>query len=227
MPRGEGRDFEFRDVREMNPFAVQPSYAPAPVAAPLAVQPSYAPMGGDYELSPEVLAQLADLGVNPYSGGQSPLAVRGMPEMNPAEFSSLAVPGVPAAVKEQAKADLLADPNLTVIPGSLDDLSQFGGLGGLDGYEANSSGAPVGMPTSYAFPENYGNPKNKIYNLSAGPEDNIRLKFVDGTTMFEGKGPEAAAKAAAMVQELGKKFNTQSTWILDKQTAGGDWKQVS
>jgi hypothetical protein len=185
-------------------------------------------MGGDYEMSPEVLAQLADLGVNPYGGGQSPFAVQGgMPEMNPAEFSSLAVPGVPAAVKEQAKADLLADPNLTVIPGSLDDLSQFGGLGGLDGYEANSSGAPVGMPTSYAFPENYGNPKNKIYNLTAGPEDSIRLKFVDGTTMFEGKGPEAAAKAAAMVQELGKKFNTQSTWILDKQTAGGDWKQVS
>jgi len=220
MAKGEGRDFEFRNVREMNPFAVQPSYAP---------------MGGDYELSPEVLAQLADLGVNPYGGGQSPtanpvnspLAVRGMPEMDPAEFSSLAVPGVPAAVKEQAKADLLADPNLTVIPGSLDDLSQFGGLGGLDGYEANSSGAPVGMPTSYAFPENYGNPKNKIYNLTAGPEDAIRLKFVDGTTMFEGKGPEAAAKAAAIVQELGKKFNTQSTWILDKQTAGGDWKQVS
>jgi hypothetical protein len=228
MPRGEGRDFEFRDVREMNPFAVQPSYAPAPVAAPLAVQPSYAPMGGDYELSPEVLAQLADLGVNPYGGGQSPFAVQGvMPEMDPAEFSSLAVPGVPAAVKEQAKADLAADPNVTIIPGSLDDLSQFGGLGGLDGYEANSSGAPVGMPTSYAFPENYGNPKNKVYQLSVNADDNIRLKFVDGSTIFEGQGPEAAAKAAAMVQEFGKKFGTQSTWILDKQTAGGDWKQVS
>ena len=237
-----GRMFEENDFNSlpaesdyMSPFAVQPSYVPAPVASPLAVQPSYAPMGGDYDLSPEVLAQLADLGVNPYGEGQapmsnpvsSPLAVRGMPEMDPAEFSSLAVPGVPPAVQEQARADLLADPNVTILPGSLDDLSRFGGLGGLDGYEANSSGAPQGMPTSYAFPENYGNPKNKIYNLTAGPEDNIRLKFVDGTTMFEGKGPEAAAKAAAMVQELGKKFNTQSTWILDKQTAGGDWKQVS
>ena len=222
MPRGEGRDFEFRDVSEMNPFAVQPSYVPAPVASPLAVQPSYAPMGGDYDLSPEVLAQLANLGVNPYGGGQSPmanpvsspLAVRGMPEMDPNEVSPLAVQGP-------------VDAQPSYAPGSLDDLSQFGGLGGLDGYEANSSGAPQGMPTSYAFPENYGNPKNKIYNLTAGPEDSIRLKFVDGTTMFEGKGPEAAAKAAAIVQELGKKFNTQSTWILDKQTAGGDWKQVS
>jgi hypothetical protein len=222
MPRGEGLDFEFRGGRGMNPLAVQPSYVPEPVAAPLAVQPSYAPMGGDYDLSPEVLAQLADLGVNPYGGGQSPFAVQGMPEMDPNEFSSLAVPNVPAAVKEQAKADLLADPNVTVIPGSLDDLSQFGGLGGLDGYEANSSGAPVGMPTSYAFPENYGNPKNKIYNLTVNPNDNIRLKFVDGSTIFEGQGPEAAAKAAAMVQEFGKKFGTQSTWILDKQTAGGE-----
>jgi hypothetical protein len=235
MPRGEGQDFEFRGGRGVNPYAVQPSYTPTPVASPLAVQPSYAPMGGDYNLSPEVLAQLADLGVNPYGEGQapmsnpvsSPLAVRGMPEMDPAEFSSLAVPGVPAAVQEQAKADLLADPNVTVLPGSLDDLSRFGGLGGLDGYEANSSGAPQGMPTSYAFPENYGNPKNKIYNLTAGPEDNIRLKLVDGTTIYEGQGPEAAAKAAAMVQQLGKDFGTQSTWILDKQTAGGDWKQVS
>lgn len=161
-------------------------------------------------------------------------AVRGMmPEMNPYEVSPLAVQG-PVAAQDQTKANLLATPGVTVVPGSLDDLSQFGGLGGLDGYEANFSNAFGGSgsgqssgPMSYAFPENYGNPKNKVYNLTAGPEDNIRLKFVDGTTMFEGKGPEAAAKAAAIVQELGKKFNTQSTWILDKQTAGGDWKQVS
>ena len=236
MPRGrmfEGDDFNSLPAESdyMSPFAVQPAAA----ASPLAAQPSYAPVANDYNLSPEVLAQLADLGINPYAAAQtpvanpvsSPLAVQGMPEMDPNEVSPLAVQGPVAAQQEQARADLLADPNVTVLPGSLDDLSQFGGLGGLDGYEANSSGAPVGMPTSYAFPENYGNPKNKIYNLTAGPEDNIRLKFVDGTTMFEGKGPEAAAKAAAIVQELGKKFNTQSTWILDKQVAGGDWKQVS
>ena len=94
------------------------------------------------------------------------------------------------------------------------------------GYDGGASGLAA-TPTSYAFPENYGNPKNKIYNLTAGPEDAIRLKGVDGTIFFEGKGPEAAAKAAEIVQQLGKEFGTQSTWILDKQPAGGEWKQVS
>ena len=94
------------------------------------------------------------------------------------------------------------------------------------GFEGGAA-APAPAPQFYAFPENYGNPKNKIYKLTAGPEDAIRLKGVDGTIFFEGKGPEAAAKAAEIVQQLGKEFNTQATWILDKQTAGGDWKQVS
>lgn len=94
------------------------------------------------------------------------------------------------------------------------------------GYDNGASGLAA-TPTSYAIPENYGNPKNKIYQLSAGADDAIRLKGVDGTVFFEGKGPEAAAKAAEIVQQLGKEFGTQATWILDKQTAGGDWKQVS
>lgn len=146
-------------------------------------------------------------------------AVRGMmPEMDPYEVSPLAVQG-----------PVVSQPDLSQF-----DLSQFQNFNPLDG--ANFSGAfggsgspvsPQGVPTSYAFPENYGNPKNKIYNLTANPDDSIRLKLVDGTTIYEGQGPEAAAKAAAMVQQLGKDFGTQSTWILDKQTAGGDWKQVS
>jgi hypothetical protein len=144
-----------------------------------------------------------------------------MPEMDPYEVSPLAVQGPVAA------SSLAATPGVTVIPTSGDDLSQFGGLGPLDGYEANFNGVSQAAQTSYAFPENYGNPKNKIYNLTANPDDSIRLKLVDGTVVYEGQGPEAAAKAAAMVQQLGKDFGTQSTWILDKQTAGGDWKQVS
>jgi len=146
-------------------------------------------------------------------------AVRGMmPEMDPYEVSPLAVQGPVAA-----------QPDLSQF-----DLSQFQDFNPLDG--ANFSGAfggsgsasPMqGAPTSFAIPENYGNPKNKIYNLYANPDDGIRLKLVDGTVVYEGQGPEAAAKASEIIQKLGKDFGTQSTWILDKQTAGGDWKQVS
>lgn len=138
-------------------------------------------------------------------------AVRGvMPEMDPAEVSPLAVQGF--------------------------DPSQFGGLGAFGDYRPDFSGAFGGSgsasslqsaPTSFAVPENYGNPKNKIYQLSAAPGEGVRLKAVDGTVLFEGQGPEAAAKAASIVQELGKQFGTQSTWVLDKQPVGGDWKQVS
>jgi hypothetical protein len=134
-----------------------------------------------------------------------------MPEMDPNEVSPLAV-----------QRPVAAQP----------DLSQFQDFNPLDG--ANFSGAFGGPgsgqysgPTGYAIPENYGNPKNKIYNLYANPGEGIRLKAVDGTVLFEGQGPEAAAKAASIVQELGKQFGTQSTWVLDKQSVGGDWKQVS
>jgi len=146
-------------------------------------------------------------------------AVRGMmPEMDPYEVSPLAV-----------QRPVTAQPDLSQF-----DFSQFQDFNPLDG--ANFSGAfggsgsasPMqGAPTSFAIPENYGNPKNKIYNLTANPDDGIRLKLVDGTVVYEGQGPEAAAKASEIIQKLGKDFGTQSTWILDKQTAGGDWKQVS
>lgn len=142
-------------------------------------------------------------------------------------YEDFAVPGM---MPEQ-------DPNAVqtspfAVQGAAPDLSQFQNFNPLDG--ANFSGAFGGSgsgefagQTGYAIPENYGNPKNKIYNLYALPGEGVRLKAVDGTVLFEGQGPEAAAKAASIVQELGKQFGTQSTWVLDKQPVGGDWKQVS
>ena len=81
---------------------------------------------------------------------------------------------------------------------------------------------------SYAVPENYGNPKNKIYQLSAAPDEKVRLVGLDGTVYYEGVGDDGAAKAADLVQRLGKEFNTGATWILQKQAPGsGGWQQVS
>lgn len=109
------------------------------------------------------------------------------------------------------------------------------GYGGTaDGYyDADGNffyGAPnITTPiSSYAVPENYGNPKNKIYQLSAAPDEGVRLVGLDGTVYYEGKGDEAARTAAEIVQQLGKQFNTGATWKLEKKAPGSDsWTQVS
>lgn len=109
------------------------------------------------------------------------------------------------------------------------------GYGGTaDGYyDADGNffyGAPnITTPiSSYAVPENYGNPKNKIYQLSAAPDEGVRLVGLDGTVYYEGKGDEAARAAADIVQQLGKQFNTGATWKLEKKAPGTDnWTQVS
>jgi len=108
---------------------------------------------------------------------------------------------------------------------TVDDLTV--NVGGRAKRAALKGSALAVKPTTYAFPENYGNPKNKVYQLSAGAADGVRLKALDGTIIFEGKGPEAAAKAADLVQQMGKQYGPQATWILDKQAPGGDWQQVS
>jgi hypothetical protein len=198
---------------------VEPVAAPSPLAVQPAaaqyVEPDQAVRADDSRMpGPEAVSPFAVQPAAVEAQAASPLAVQPVsPEVNPAEVSPLAVQG-PAA----AQPDLSQFQNFNPLDGA-DFSGAFGGSGSASSLQS--------APTSFAFPENYGNPKNKIYNLTANPDDAVRLKLVDGTTIFEGQGPEAAAKAAEIVQKLGKEFGTQSTWILDKKPAGGDWAQVS
>jgi len=98
------------------------------------------------------------------------------------------------------------------------------------GYYGDNSvfGQASPLYPSFAIPENYGNPKNKIYQLSAAPDEKVRLVGLDGSVYYEGQGSEGASRVSDMVQQLGKQFNTGATWILQKQTPGSDsWQQVS
>ena len=102
------------------------------------------------------------------------------------------------------------------------------------GQQYDEYGSPIytgpasGAASSFEIPENYGNPKNKIYQLSAAPDEKVRLVGLDGTVYYSGTGAAGAAAVSDLVQQMGKQFGTGATWKLEKQAPGAtDWQQVS
>lgn len=94
--------------------------------------------------------------------------------------------------------------------------------------EAFDNGYVVQQPYGRQFSENYGNPKNKKYTLTATPGQVVRLTTVDGQVLYEGTGEEAVNKAADIVDSLNQAYGSGATWKLQTKPEGAsDFSTVS
>lgn len=86
----------------------------------------------------------------------------------------------------------------------------------------------VQQPVGRQFSENYGNPKNNKYTLTAVPGQAVRLTTVDGQVLYEGSGEEAVNKAADIVDTLNQAYGAGATWKLQTKPEGAaDFSTVS